>query len=403
MTVNEFGSSNFDTFSSTTAVVALRAEVVVESFLQELPNCVKKKNIYNENRDHDLKPSNIIYCKDCGLILSNKKSLKRHENHCDKQKFNNIYTFEKKKFGKSIYGKNGGDIYLIQPIYNEDKYIIGVHNNLYNLLRNIKNKYKSEPLLYYYYPCKNVNLTKYHIDEYLNVFSKNNILDIRINILKIQQKINGNKEEIEPIVNRVYNCLYCKKLFIGKKEIFHHLSECNQFKNKLFKNDENNYELQLLKQELKELSKENIELKKTQTNVNNINNITNNTNIINNVNITINGYKNENLTYITNNVLSELCKIPFSSIQNLLKYIHFNENHPENMNVKITNRKEPYAKIYNGKIWELKDKKEIIDDMVNRGYNMIGGYYDEEKEHIKDSLKERFEIYQKNIMRMINM
>ena len=43
----------------------------------------------------------------------------------------------------------------------------------------------------------------------------------------------------------------------------------------------------------------------------------------------------------------------------------------------------------------IKRTEGIIDDMINRGYNMIGGYYDEEKEHIKDSQKERFEIYQK--------
>ena len=45
--------------------------------------------------------------------------------------------------------------------------------------------------------------------------------------------------------------------------------------------------------------------------------------------------------------------------QSSLKYIHFHPEHKENHNIKIPNKKQPYAQIYNGKDWEYKKKKQL--------------------------------------------
>ena len=105
---------------------------------------------------------------------------------------------------------------------------------------------------------------------------------------------------------------------------------------------------------------------------NTTNNTTNNT-----INININAYGKENIDYITGNIINKLIEYgPYKSIPRLLKQIHFNPEHKENHNVKILNRKEKYAKIYNGDKWELRDKKETIEDLSDKAYNIIEDHYE---------------------------
>lgn len=49
--------------------------------------------------------------------------------------------------------------------------------------------------------------------------------------------------------------------------------------------------------------------------------------------------------------MKQLVNAPFTSIQTLSRHIHFNDEHPENQNMKVTNKKLPYAyiKTANGK------------------------------------------------------
>ena len=86
------------------------------------------------------------------------------------------------------------------------------------------------------------------------------------------------------------------------------------------------------------------------------------------------------MQYITSNIINKLIEYgPYKSIPRLLKHIHFNPKHKENQNIKIPNRKEKYAKIYNGDKWELRDKKETIEDLSDRAYNILEDHYDGNK------------------------
>ena len=51
---------------------------------------------------------------------------------------------------------------------------------------------------------------------------------------------------------------------------------------------------------------------------------------------------------------------PFGSIPNLVKTIHFDQKHPENMTIKILNKKTPFINIYKGDKWQKEDKKTTI-------------------------------------------
>ena len=102
---------------------------------------------------------------------------------------------------------------------------------------------------------------------------------------------------------------------------------------------------------------------KGNTNITNSNNTTNNmTN-----NIIIHNYGDEDIKYITGDYILKLLKNrPAKTIPELIKYTHFNDDHPENQNIKITNKKDPYIKVRKNNKWELQDKDETITDLIDR-------------------------------------
>ena len=103
---------------------------------------------------------------------------------------------------------------------------------------------------------------------------------------------------------------------------------------------------------------------KRNTNISNSNNNSHNT--TNNI-ININNYGDEDTKYITSDYILKLLKNrPAKTIPELIKYTHFNTEHPENQNIKITNKKEPYIKVRKNNKWELQDKDETISDLIDR-------------------------------------
>ena len=119
------------------------------------------------------------------------------------------------------------------------------------------------------------------------------------------------------------------------------------------------------------------------------NNITNNGTI----NIVINNYGNENQNYITKQFVEMLLKQPVNNtVLKMLKHIHFNPDHPENMNVRITDISRPYARVYNDKKWMILSRKDVIKDMVERSKNII-----DEKSDDNEVNKKFTQQYQKNM------
>ena len=147
------------------------------------------------------------------------------------------------------------------------------------------------------------------------------------------------------------------------------------------------------KQEIKEL-KEMVEKllleSKGNTTITNSNNITHHT--TNNI-ININNYGDENTKYITNDYILKLLKNkPAKAIPELIKYTHFNEDHPENQNIKITNKKEPYVKVRKNDKWELQDKEETISDLIDRQHVQLMDESMEKKIDIKCTTDEKGNI-----------
>ena len=76
---------------------------------------------------------------------------------------------------------------------------------------------------------------------------------------------------------------------------------------------------------------------------------TNVSNVSNNNIIVLNGFGNEDISYITGDFVKKLISAgPYACIPKLVRRIHFHPKHKENHNIRIPNKSRNMAKIYNG-------------------------------------------------------
>jgi hypothetical protein len=128
---------------------------------------------------------------------------------------------------------------------------------------------------------------------------------------------------------------------------------------------------------------------------NNNNNTTNNNIETQNITININAFGNENTDYLDDKAILACIGRVYKSIPTLLEKIHFDPKHPENHNIKITNKKLPYASVMgNNQKWKTVDRKDAIDTMVNNSYNILDGKYKENKDKISPSKQQHFRGFQ---------
>ena len=228
-----------------------------------------------------------------------------------------------------------------------------------------------------------------------------------------EPKMNPNDSQLiisEPKMN--YKCKYCNKYYSTNSHMNRHMKKCiKKTKNEtvFLTTDESNDNGAKLSEYIKVMEKENELIEKENKLIKKekkamrkeieklIDKVGNNT--LNNTqniqqNIYINNYGSENLDYLTPGYLTGLLKIPFGSTLKLLKDIHFNQNHPENHNVKIPNRKEKYALVYKDGDWKLRRKKDVISNMVDMSYNIVDCYFEDNKMILSDTKRNNFIEFQ---------
>ena len=192
--------------------------------------------------------------------------------------------------------------------------------------------------------------------------------------------------------NNSFNCNYCNKIFKRNWHLSRHLSTCKIKKMELNRQKE---EIDLLKLQQKKLEEtvEKLLIECSNKNKNTINSHnTNSNNTIHNT-ININNYGEENTKYITKQFIVDLLKNkPFKAIPEMIKYTHFNEEHPENQNIKITNKKEPYVKIMKDNKWELQDRKNTITDLIDKQHIKMSDEKVEKKIDRQCSSQEKINI-----------
>ena len=79
----------------------------------------------------------------------------------------------------------------------------------------------------------------------------------------------------------------------------------------------------------------------------------------------------------------------------MIEYTHFNKDHPENQNIKLPNKKQPYVKVLKNDKWVYADRKSTILDLIDEKHcelndsPLVKHVEDKFSEHLKDRF-ERF-------------
>ena len=221
-------------------------------------------------------------------------------------------------------------------------------------------------------------------------------------------KMNPKKPKItqnNPFLHKaenIHNCTYCNKVFKRNWHLERHLKTC-----KIKTQSNENKELEELKDKVEDLiiqlSNQNNKILNTTNNITHDNKTLNKTNCNNNnnnniiQNISINNYGEENLKCLTEEYLTKLIKGAFTAIPKLIEKIHFNPEYPENQNIKITNKKEPYIKVRKNNKWELQDKKETLDTIVDDKYDILDDHIDSNEENLTEFEKEIMEKFKDRV------
>ena len=201
----------------------------------------------------------------------------------------------------------------------------------------------------------------------------------------------------DKFLEKIHAC-DCGKMYKHKQSLRNHKAKCEVAleKSEIFEVLE-----QRLQEQKAEFDKERDELR-TQIAMlldKHAGNTTHNTQNIetqnNNIHIQINAFGQENIEYISDKAIVQCIEQIYKSIPALIERVHFDPNHPENHNIKIANKKLPYASVMGqNQKWKTVDRKDAIETMVANGYNFLDDKYSEKKSHLSDKKQERFEEFQ---------
>jgi hypothetical protein len=256
-----------------------------------------------------------------------------------------------------------------------------------NCSKKFKNKTDFIRHLNRKFPCKKILYIK--TDQDVNTISssiKNGINESQ-RIISESQRITKNSE-INKIVK--HECNYCNKIFSTNSNLRRH----ERLYCKVIKQNKLN-ETILLKKEIILLKNQNKKIMKIINNNNQVikqNNITNNNTNKLNANHSFNTvnnivkFGNEDLDYITDNVYKKLMNKGYQSVPQLINYIHFNKNKPENHNIIKTNMRDNKISIFDGEKFILVDKQNILEQLYDTKSEIIEMKFDEIKDDLSDKV-----------------
>ena len=198
-----------------------------------------------------------------------------------------------------------------------------------------------------------------------------------------EHKMNTNEHKMNTTNSEnddKYYCEFCLELFNTKpSKRRHELHYCkeNQNINKLL--NEKNKQIKKLEKTVDKL-------------IDKAGNTTINHNIQNQQNIKLNNYGDEDLSHITDCFKTHLIKGPYGAIPKMIEAIHFNNDKPENKNIVYPNTNKNFIKIRQNNEWVIKNKQDILRDMIDSKYLILDDHYNLilNGENISNNIKKNY-------------
>ena len=178
--------------------------------------------------------------------------------------------------------------------------------------------------------------------------------------------------------SKIYSCDFCDYKSNRNPNLNRHLLTCKK-KKKEEKEKKENEKINKdsnLKDIIENLQKEMEETKnsvsKTTQNIITHHHTTNTTN--NTINIIVNDYGKENISYLKNRkykfLINQMLGNGIEGLQRYIKYKYCNPEAPENLTIKYTNHRSNKLKVRQDNKWKTRDKNEVMDEIYDRDNNV---------------------------------
>jgi len=216
--------------------------------------------------------------------------------------------------------------------------------------------------------------------------------------IKVSQKLGENDESKNEVIQK-FICKYCQQTYKHKSSLSKHIKySCTKNKDEDLKElvrllnsqlQSQNSQLQTQNQQIQSQAKQ-IEKLMGKLEINGSFN-TINANIQNNIQLL--PYKNSDISHLTNKDYEACIKKVNFCVMKLIEKIHFNPDKPENMNIYISNMKNKYLMVYDGKNWNIANKTEEIDKLYEEKELMLEEWLESNE---NTEMKEKFIKYLNN-------
>lgn len=219
--------------------------------------------------------------------------------------------------------------------------------------------------------------------EYCNKkFPSNNRLNIHLNK---NTKCYEEPKKKNYKYSYTFECGFCQKIFKRKDYLANHVKKNHELEAQIEAKIEEKINKKV-SMKLDKLTDNMTELKDVlfnkQTIINNINisnstiNNNSNNNLTQNKQINVNAYSHENDSYITPEQYQGYVKNPYEGVVQLTRLINYNDQHPENFNMYVTNVRKKEVAFFNNKKWVKRDFKSALNFIFNTQTDRLGEYMD---------------------------
>lgn len=101
----------------------------------------------------------------------------------------------------------------------------------------------------------------------------------------------------------------------------------------------------------------------------------------------------EDLSYLTNDIYKKILEKGFKAIYELVKKIHFDEEHSQNHNIYVATTRSNEVVIFNGEDWEIASCRNIINGIRNDNIKRIKKKYIELKDELIEDVQEEIDEF----------
>jgi hypothetical protein len=191
---------------------------------------------------------------------------------------------------------------------------------------------------------------------------------------------------------KTFDCDYCKKQFNQASCKSRHKKTCKQNPSNINTNNIINTEnvdvastsatyvviekeqLNYMLKKIEDFDKQ-LSILDVQPVINSTCNINNVTNTNNHININLNNFGQETTSHLSSDFLSHCILNPSKGFPSLIQNIHYNNEVPENHNIRCRSLKRNIFETYVDSEWKPCDASNTLDELIKKGYRILNAHY----------------------------